>query len=164
MKAIFKTSIFTIVVPGAVTVLFPYSLLPSCVDLFRGDIWGIRLIGVLPTAVGIVFYLTCAWDFAFSGKGTPAPFDPPKVLVLKGLYQKVRNPMYVSVLLIIIGESTLFASWALLEYALIVWLVFHLFVVFYEEPTLKKKFGSAYEEYLNTVPRWIPRLKGGKGG
>lgn len=87
---------------------------------------------------------------------TPAPIDPPKVLVARGLYRVVRNPMYVGVVLILLGESVLFASATLLGYALLAWVVVHLFVVFYEEPTLRQKFGTSYENYRKTVPRSIP--------
>jgi len=159
MKPALKTLIFTILVPGSVTVAIPLSLLPSGAEFHLG---GWRLIGLFPIALGAVFYLRCAWDFAFVGRGTPAPIDPPKVLVVRGLYRLVRNPMYVGVLLILFGEAIVFASSVLVRYALVVWLLFHLFVVLYEEPTLKEKFGTAYEDYCRAVPRWIPVPFGAK--
>jgi protein-S-isoprenylcysteine O-methyltransferase Ste14 len=152
-KSLVKTLIFTVLVPGTVTVVVPYRLLAS----------GARpqstlgLVGILPIALGAALYLWCAWDFASAGRGTPAPVDPPKVLVSRGPYRVVRNPMYVGVLLILLGEGIVFASQTILGYALLAWLFFHLFVVFYEEPTLRRKFGAFYEEYCRTVPRWIPR-------
>ena len=106
---------------------------------------------------GAAVYLDCAWNFAIVGLGTPAIIDPPKRLVAKGLHRRVRNPMYVGVISIVFGESILFRLFDLVAYALILCLMFHLFVVFYEEPTLRKKFGADYEEYCKAVPRWIPR-------
>jgi protein-S-isoprenylcysteine O-methyltransferase Ste14 len=117
------------------------------------------LIGLLPIVFGALVYLWCAWDFVFAGKGTPAPIDPPRALVVRGLYRKVRNPMYVGVMSILVGEAVIFESWKLLGCGAVFGLAAHLFVVFYEEPTLKKKFGTAYEEYCQAVPRWIPRLR-----
>jgi protein-S-isoprenylcysteine O-methyltransferase Ste14 len=107
-------------------------------------------------ACGAAVYLWCAWDFAAFGRGTPFPLDAPKRLVARGLYQFVRNPMYAGVLLAILGQALLFGSGATLRYALAVALFFHLFVVFYEEPTLRRKFGQCYAEYCSNVPRWIP--------
>lgn len=101
----------------------------------------------------------CFWDFLAKGKGTPAPMDPPKELVVSGLYKYVRNPMYVGVLFVILGHFLWFGFWNLLIYAALVLLAFHSFVIFYEEPNLKQRFGAAYEEYLKRVPRWIPRFK-----
>ena len=79
--------------------------------------------------------------------------------MVSGLYKYVRNPMYIGVLLVIIGHFAWFGHWGLLSYAVVVWIAFHLFVWFYEEPSLHKRFGAAYEDYLKRVPRWIPRFK-----
>jgi protein-S-isoprenylcysteine O-methyltransferase Ste14 len=116
----------------------------------------VRFTGLIPIALGALLYLWCAWDFTFTGKGTPAPFDPPKEMVARGLYKYVRNPMYVAALLVLIGETILFESALILIYAAIVFSVFHLWVIFYEEPTLRRKFGESYEEYCLKVSRWIP--------
>ncbi len=101
----------------------------------------------------------CFWDFLVKGRGTPAPIDPPKELVVAGLYNYVRNPMYVGVLLVIFGHFLWFGYWNLLIYAAVVFIAFNTFVTYYEEPNLKTKFGSTYEDYLKRVPRWIPRFK-----
>lgn len=151
-----KTLLFTMVAPGTVTVLIPYLLLEPDAKL---NMAGGRLLGILPIGLGALTYCSCAWRFAFEGFGTPAPIDPPKVLVAKGLYRLVRNPMYVGVGLVLLGESIFFASPRLLVYALCAGLISHLFVVFCEEPTLKKKFGAQYSEYCRAVPRWIPRWR-----
>jgi protein-S-isoprenylcysteine O-methyltransferase Ste14 len=93
--------------------------------------------------------------FYFIGKGTPVPIDPPKHLVIKGIYKRTRNPMYLSVLIIIFGYFLFFGHLALLMYLASLAGFFHLFVVLYEEPTLKKKFGKSYFRYLKEAPRWI---------
>ena len=99
------------------------------------------------------------WNFLAEGRGTPAPIDPPKELISVGFYRYVRNPMYVGVILILIGHFLWFGFWWLLIYTALAFLIVHLFVTRYEEPTLKRKFGAAYEDYLKNVPRWIPRLR-----
>lgn len=156
-----KTVIFTLLVPGTVTVLVPYwilrhrhSALMACTspkNLFS-------YLGVGGIALGAAVSLWCAWDFAVKGRGTPAPIDPPKELLVSGLYRYVRNPMYIGILLILLGEAFLFCSLALLFYSVIMLVVFHLFVVLYEEPTLAKKFGESYRRYCLEVPRWLPRF------
>lgn len=152
-----KTLIFTIIVPGAIMALIPYLLLSRTPSSFA-RIGLFQLFGLIPMAIGAAIYLRCAWDFASAGKGTPAPFDPPKRLVARGLYRFVRNPMYVGVLLTLLGEAWLFRSLALFTYAAIVFTWEHLFVVFYEEPALRRKFGESYSGYLARTPRWIPRI------
>ena len=109
--------------------------------------------------MGGIILLWSFWNFLIQGRGTPAPIDPPKELVATGFYRYVRNPMYVGVLAITLGHFLWFGSWNLLIYVLIVFIGFHVFVTYYEEPTLKRKFGASYEEYLKRVPRWIPRFK-----
>ena len=150
-SSIVKTVIFTILVPGTVAVIIPRAIASDArvPDLFSS-------IGFLPMALGAAIYFWCAWDFATAGQGTPAPIDPPKHLVVRGLYRFVRNPMYAGVLLLLAGESLTFQSLRILTYAAIVFVVVNLFVIFYEEPALKRKFGAEYEAYLRRVPRWMP--------
>jgi protein-S-isoprenylcysteine O-methyltransferase Ste14 len=151
-----KTLIFSILVPGTVAGVVPWLLLQGSGGpvLQLPSIW---MVGFLPFLSGVVLYLWCAGAFTFIGKGTPAPIDAPKVLVIQGPYRWVRNPMYIAVLLVVIGEAILFRSFLLVEYALLVWLVVHLFVVFVEEPSLRGQFGGSYETYLRMVRRWLPR-------
>ena len=106
--------------------------------------------------IGTAIYLCCLWDFATTGRGTPAPIDPPKELVVRGLYRTVRNPMYVGVLLVIAGWVVLIQTWALVAYASVMWLLFHGFVVLVEEPMLRRRFGAAYDAYCRKVRRWWP--------
>jgi len=96
--------------------------------------------------------------FALQGLGTPAPIAPPRNLVVSGLYRYVRNPIYVAVVAVILGQAVLFADWHLLGYGALIWLFFHIFVIAYEEPTLRQSFGAEYESYCGNVPRWLPRL------
>ena len=154
-----KTLIFTLVVPATVTIYLPLWLLSSRPGA-PAQLGAARYLGLLPVALGAAVYFWCAWDFAVSGRGTPAPVDPPKELVARGLYRRVRNPMYVGVLLVLVGEALLFASATLLWYSAAVCAGFNLFVLLYEEPTLRHKFGAAYESYCAAVPRWLPRLRG----
>jgi protein-S-isoprenylcysteine O-methyltransferase Ste14 len=109
--------------------------------------------------IGSIILLWSFWNFLAEGRGTPAPIDPPKELVATGFYRYVRNPMYVGVLAVIIGHFLWFGYWNLLTYAMVVFISFNTFVAYYEEPTLKRKFGAAYENYLKQVPRWIPKFK-----
>ena len=156
MMLAFKTLIFTIVMPGMVGGLIPWLLVQGAQETLppMPSVW---MVGLIPLALGVGLYLWCAGAFTFIGKGTPAPIDAPKVLVVQGLYRWVRNPMYVAVLLVILGQAILFRSWLLVGYALVFWLVVHTFVVFVEEPSLRSQFPGRYDDYLRRVPRWIPR-------
>ena len=118
------------------------------------SIW---LIGLLPFCAGVILYFWCAGAFTFIGRGTPAPIDAPVFLVRSGPYRWVRNPMYIGVLSVLLGEAILFHSLSLVWCVLLAGTAVHLFVVFYEEPSLRRRFGESYETYLRTVPRWLPR-------
>ncbi len=149
-----KNLLFTITVPGTVGVALPLWIAGrpvSAPTLGLGPIVGLLLL--VCAGVG---YFWCLWEFAVTGRGTPAPVDPPKHLVVRGPYRIVRNPMYVSVALAVLGWAAYLHSARLLAYALVAVLCFHLFVVVVEEPTLQRKFGDAYEQYRRTVRRWIP--------
>jgi protein-S-isoprenylcysteine O-methyltransferase Ste14 len=154
-----KLAIFTVLIPGTVTVWLPlFYVYPDIRHQPPAGI-GSVVVGIIVIAISASGYLWCALDFAFFGKGTPAPIDMPKVLVVRGLYRYSRNPMYISVLLVLMGESIFFWSTRLLEYAAIVAIGFHVFILAQEEPTLRRKMGAAYEQYVQDVPRWIPRFK-----
>ena len=153
--AIFKTLLFTIFVPGTVAILVPYLIARPH---WPPDSGALTLSGSLLFAVGAFLYCYCAWDFAHHGHGTPAPIDPPKSLVVRGPNLLVRNPMYIGVLCVVLGEAAVFQTWRLLMYTVLLALAFHIFVVYYEEPALKKKFGTAYDQYREAVPRWLPKF------
>jgi protein-S-isoprenylcysteine O-methyltransferase Ste14 len=107
-------------------------------------------------ALGFAVYVRCAWDFAARGRGIPAPLDHAKQLVVTGLYRYIRNPMYVGVLLALLGEALFFGSVPFVEYTAIWFALVHLAVLFYEEPNLRRRFGSSYDDYAAAVGRWIP--------
>jgi len=120
-----------------------------------------RWLAAIPSVLGFSVALRCVWDFGWTGRGTPAPVAPPKNLVVVGFYRYVRNPMYVGFaagwigLWIVFGHANAVAIASVAAVALGV----HLFVVFYEEPTLRKKFGARYIEYCQNVRRWWPRSR-----
>jgi protein-S-isoprenylcysteine O-methyltransferase Ste14 len=150
---------FTILLPGTTLVLVPSMLLRRESPLHLNVLEPPRLLGLVFMGLGGAVLLRCILDFLLVGKGTLAPVDPPRKLVRVGLYRRVRNPMYVGVVTTLFGETLFFQSRAIAIYAVVVWTIFHLFVVFYEEPRLQDSFGAEYEEYRAAVPRWIPRLR-----
>ena len=124
----------------------------------------LRFVGGLLIGAGLPVLLDSFARFAFQGLGTPAPVFPTRHLVVSGLYRHVRNPMYVAVAAVILGQGLLFGNVSVLRYGALVWLAFHLFVLAYEEPTLRATFGAEYEAFRHNVPRWIPRLRPWRGG
>ena len=112
--------------------------------------------GLIIGSVGAFIALCCVLAFAVIGKGTPAPFDPPRRLVIRGPYRFVRNPMYLGAALALAGAALFYSSAALLAFvALFCWST-HLFVMLYEEPTLRRSFGLEYADYCESVHRWFP--------
>src|SRR6266568_7794429 len=153
-----RSIFFTILQPGTVTILIPYWLVSSRgVGVSRSQ--ALRYSGLPLILIGAAGLLWCIWNFFSAGRGTISPIDPPKHLVVRGLYKYVRNPMYVAVVTILLGEAILFMSWPVLIEAGIFFLLATLFAVLYEEPTLRRKFGDSYERYTQTVGRWIPRCR-----
>src|SRR5437899_7089935 len=120
-----------------------------------------RWLAAVPSVLGFAVALRCVWDFGWTGHGTPAPIAPPQRLVVVGFYRYVRNPMYVGFAVGSIGLWIVFGHLSLLAIAAVaaVALGVHLFVILYEEPTLRRTFGAEYEEYCRNVRRWWPRLK-----
>ena len=119
-----------------------------------------QLGGLAIATMGAVLALWCILTFAFVGKGTPAPFDPPRRLVTRGPYRFVRNPMYIGAALALAGAALFYGSWPLFGYTAAFLLITHLFVLLYEEPTLRRTFGPEYEAYCRRVRRWRPTLNG----
>jgi protein-S-isoprenylcysteine O-methyltransferase Ste14 len=117
-----------------------------------------HLLALLVIGAGVLLEAACVYEFARSGRGTLSPVDPPTRLVMRGLYRYVRNPMYLAVSLILLGEALLLDSRALLLYWGAFFVIVNLFVMGYEEPYLRNKFGADYEEYCRRVGRWIPSL------
>jgi protein-S-isoprenylcysteine O-methyltransferase Ste14 len=159
MKRMFKLLFFLLIGPGSVIFYIPYFLLfySGPPDLITAE--NLQFIGILPILAGFLVSLKCFFDFIFTGQGTPVPIDPPKKLVVSGLYRLSRNPMYIGILIILFGEAILFRSLILIGYTVIVFCLFQIFIVGFEEPFLNEKFGKKYNDYCNVVPRWIAHLK-----
>jgi protein-S-isoprenylcysteine O-methyltransferase Ste14 len=147
-----KNLLFTVLVPGTVAVWVPLWLAGA-----RPMVPGPTALLLL--ALGAGLYGWCVWHFARHGRGTPAPVDAPRRLVIGGPYRVVRNPMYGAVLAVIAGQAALFRAPALLAYGVAVATGFALFVRLYEEPHLRRTFGAEYEAYAARVGRWLPRRR-----
>lgn len=159
MNVLLRSAVFTLLVPGTVVGLIPWLILrqmPSGEVNWRA---ASSIAGLAAIAAGLGIYARCAWEFGARGKGTPAPWDPPQRVVTTSLYQRTRNPMYLGMILVLLGETALFTSAALLGWALFMLVAFHLRVVLYEEPILRREFGETYESYRQSVPRWLPRVR-----
>jgi protein-S-isoprenylcysteine O-methyltransferase Ste14 len=151
-----RSILFAFLLPGTFTILVPYWIVSRGSGHAPEAFW--HYCGLLPMAAGASILIWCIRDFAVIGRGTLAPVDPPKHLVVHGLYRYVRNPMYVGVLTILLGEAGLFGSWGIIREVAIFFCVVHLFIVFYEEPTLRRQFDGSYEEYCRRVHRWVPTV------
>ncbi len=117
------------------------------------------MLGVLLIVGALPFFIAFEKRFVVEGRGTPAPIAPTERLVTGGSFQRVRNPGYISVVAMVVGEALLFGSIGVILYALTLAIAFHIFVIAYEEPMLRTRFGAAYEQYCARVPRWLPRLR-----
>jgi protein-S-isoprenylcysteine O-methyltransferase Ste14 len=142
--------------PGIVVVYLPAWITRWRV---RQQPWGWRLLAGALIAIGLLPLGESIARFVSVGRGTLSPSHPTETLVATGFYRHVRNPMYIGVLALIAGQCVLFRSWPLFAYLGCIALAVHLFVMFYEEPTLRKKYGASYDEFRRNVPRWLPRIK-----
>ena len=141
---------------GFFTFYLPYQI--SLVDnpIFKPGIF--RYLAFPLWLVGTLIIIWCSMDFIRKGRGTPAHLDPPKILIVNGLYRHVRNPIYFGALIVQLGYIVWFPSGLMIIYFLFFVLAFHILIVFIEEPILRNAFGTAYAEYSKIVPRWIPRI------
>jgi len=158
VRAVLGSALFFVVPPCVLAGLIPWWMTGW---EFRPALFGLevtRAMGVLLILIGLPGLVDSFARFALQGLGTPAPVAPTKNLVVTGLYRYVRNPIYVAVVAIILGQAMLFGDWRLVLLGGLFWLAFHLFVVTYEEPTLQQTFGAEYQTYRANVPRWIPRV------
>lgn len=156
-RVLLKSAVFTVVVPGIVAGLIPQRLARRDSPVLPVDPRVSRSVGLISLLAGVGLYLHTAWRFADEGEGTPAPVDEPESLVSGGVYSYVRNPMYIGVILIVLGQALRYRSPHVLWWAVGCWLGFHHRVVDWEEPHLREKHGAAYDRYCEDVPRWIPR-------
>lgn len=155
MMLLLKNLVFTVIVPGTVAVYVPL-LIVRHEPRTSGTVF---ILAIALLAFGGIIYAWCLWDFASFGRATPAPIDPPKKLVIRGLYRYTRNPMYLGVITVILGWALMHGSVTLVVYAICVGTCFHLFIVLYEERRLRQQFGNDYENYCARVSRWLPRLR-----
>ncbi len=151
--------VFFIVAPGSVAGLVPWWLTRWKVREPFPHWFALRVLGAVLLASGAAVLIRAFVQFVLEGAGTPAPVAPPNHLVVAGLYRYVRNPMYVAIIAAIVGQALMLGQLKLLLYASAVLLVFSAWVVGYEEPTLRRRFGWEYEEYCRAVPAWWPRLR-----
>jgi len=158
-SAILGSAVFLVIAPGIVAGLLPWGISRWRMEPPFFGFLPFRALGVVLIAAGLPALLDSFTRFAVQGLGTPSPAFPTERLVVTGLYRWVRNPMYVSVVSLIVGQALLLGCARLLGYAAIVALAFHLFVLLFEEPTLRAKYGAEYERYRANVRRWIPRLR-----
>ncbi len=152
-----KTLVFFLVVPGTVAGWVPYGLLRASGRATWPGLGPLQWLALMLGAAGVALVLPAMVEFARRGHGTPAPIDPPVHLVVEGHYRWTRNPMYIGVVSVLVAEGIFFRAPAVLAYAVAVLTMFQLFVVLYEEPTLRRHFGPAYDAYCRRVPRWIGR-------
>lgn len=151
-----RNLVFTILQPGVVVVLIPYLILKQKIsEAFNHPFQWFQYSGALFFTSGMIVTLICILSLAFMGKGTLSPAYPTKQLVVKGLYRYSRNPMYVGVMAMLVGESLFFQSSALLIYLMIVFLFFNIYIINFEEPRLRRDFPESYSSYLSKVRRWI---------
>jgi len=160
-KRLFAMFILAFLVISIIAIGIPFLIIQFTASLSY-DIREFKFIGIIPIILSIYMGIRSIRDFVSYGDGTPSPTNPPKTLVAKGIYRIIRNPMYLAVFLFILGEAIVFQSYTLIAYFMLVWLVFHLFVVYAEEPDLRKRFGKSYEDYFKEIPRWLPKIGLGK--
>ena len=167
MRGVFVPSIaslaFFVLAPGTVAGLVPWRLSGWLFDEPFFSWSGGRVAGGLLIAAGLAALVDSFVRFALVGRGTPAPALPTERLVVSGLYRYVRNPMYLAVASVILGQAALLGSRPVAWYGALVWCAFHAFVAAYEEPTLRARYGSEYGAYCEAVRRWLPRVRPWKG-
>lgn len=144
---------------GTLVVLFPWAIRALGIEVLAFDPRMLRWPGAAVAALGAVMYFSCAWDFNATGRGTPAFWEPPRRFVRNRWFDAVRNPMYLGVALMNVGQGVFFGSVAIVVYAVLVTAAFHGFVVLYEEPHLRRVYGESYRAYCERVPRWLPRVR-----
>jgi len=155
--AVIGTAIFFVFVPCVLAGVVPWWISRWEFQLSFLGVELARFVGAVLILAGAAGLVDSFVRFALQGLGTPAPIAPPQHLVVTGLYRYVRNPMYVALVAVILGQAILFGDWRLMIYGGLMWLAFHAFVLTYEEPVLAQKFGAEYEDFRANVPRWIPR-------
>ena len=158
VRAVLGSIVFLFVAPGIVAGVIPWSISGYRIEPAILGFEPFRWLGGPLLALGAVLLIETFSRFALQGLGTPAPIAPTKTLVVTGSYRFVRNPMYVAVVSLILGQALLLGSVGTLIWGIVVWLTVHAFILAYEEPTLSRTYGEQYDRYRANVRRWIPRL------
>jgi protein-S-isoprenylcysteine O-methyltransferase Ste14 len=159
MFVIVRATTYATLFIGFLLIFLPARVLASA-GIVRPPVIAVpQIVGIIAGTIGAAVALWCIFTLATIGKGTPAPFDPPRRLVIRGLYRFVRNPMYIGATLAIAGAALFYKSAPLIAYAAAFLVVCHLFVLVYEEPTLRRTFGADYEAYCERVRRWWPAAR-----
>jgi protein-S-isoprenylcysteine O-methyltransferase Ste14 len=161
--AVLASALFFVIAPCVAAGLIPWWITRWEMQPAFLGLSAIRVVGILLILAGVPGLVDSFARFALQGLGTPAPVAPPRKLVVTGLYRHVRNPMYVSVLAVVLGQALLLGDARLIAYGALFWLACHLYVVAYEEPTLTRTFGAEYEAFRANVPRWLPRIAPWRG-
>ncbi|HEY3042926.1 MAG TPA: PEMT/PEM2 methyltransferase family protein [Vicinamibacterales bacterium] len=156
MLALFRSIVYVALFISVFLVFIPEQILTATGITRPSEIAPLHWVGLALVVLGGALAIWCVLTLALVGKGTPAPFDPPRKLVAAGPYRWVRNPMYVGAGTALFGAAVFYQSPALVAFAAGFLVMAHLFVVFYEEPTLARTFGARYADYRNAVPRWMP--------
>jgi protein-S-isoprenylcysteine O-methyltransferase Ste14 len=158
VSAALGTAIFLFVAPGTFAAFMPWWMTRWQVHASFPGFTIVRAIGALLIVAGMIGLLDAFARFALQGIGTPAPIYPTRRLVVTGSYRYVRNPMYIALVSLVLGQALFLGDIHVLIYGLCFWLLTHLFVLLYEEPTLRRSFPEDYAAFTANVPRWIPRL------
>jgi protein-S-isoprenylcysteine O-methyltransferase Ste14 len=153
ISLVIRNLFFTVLQPGLVVGLFPFLILGK-MDL-KMDFQMGHYLGTVLFILGLIVLFYCIVKFSLEGLGTISPADPTKRLVISGLYKFSRNPMYIGVILALTGETIFFNSFSLLLYTFVVFTGFNLFIIFFEEPRLRRDFGLEYGQYIKSVRRWL---------
>lgn len=149
ISGILVGSVFFVLLPYFFVQLNSYFLLP----IFSNYLF--KILGTIFILIGVGLFIYCSRLFLIFGRGTPAPIEPPKKLVVNGLYKYTRNPIYLGYFMILLGEFLFFGQFLLLIYFSFAIIGINIYVIFHEEPILKKRFGKSYQEYLKKIPRWV---------
>ena len=157
LPALLGTLLYLLLLLPFFLIWIPYRILLSPEQIYIFEFGVFRYLGLIPISLGVIIYVLCSRSFVFIGKGTPIPFTPTKELIVTGLYRFVRNPLYLAGVFVLAGEALLFQSIGIFFYCLVMFGGFN-FHVLMEETLLADKFGATYEQYRESVPRWIPRL------
>lgn len=155
-EALIGSAAFLVLAPGTVAGLIPWLITKW--RFGEGANTSGSVLGGIVIALSLALLIECFVRFAVKGQGTPAPLAPTAKLVVSGAYARVRNPMYVAVIGLIFGQALLFASAGLIAYGIVIWLAFLTFVIYFEEPRLRREFPDDYPAYFENVPRWRPRF------